>query len=143
MGEEPPSEEEILRIASDYLKQFDNRELVVTPEARTSKITLSMFGKREEGSFADLLSEVIFLYRVGKKDNPLTKLIAYKFVALVDIGRTHGFIVPGDSIYLRLKELEQENEKLREELEQLKEENEKLKEEIEELGSDRSKYISP
>jgi len=146
MGKPSAEEElkEVLRKAEKYLEQFDNRELVTTPEARTYVMGIIIGGKKKgEAVFADLLGQAITNYRVQRSGGPFRIKSAYELVMIVDRGLAHGLIVVGKGVFKRLRECQKHVEELQEELERLRVENARLKEENDRLRAGRDKFISP
>lgn len=118
------NEDEIIKKAEEYVRKFDEGELVPTPE--TKKIFIdTILGRLMYG---EALGRLITMFRENKsKDN------AEALVNFMDRGRALGLIVPGDAVFRKLRECEESRKQLQKELEALRNENERLMREIEKL----------
>ena len=129
--------------AEEYLKKFDDRELVTTPEAGKKKFSFNGVVIKSSGVFADLLSRIITMYRATREENPLKVMFSYDLVLIFDLGIAHRLIVPGDMVFRKLREYEEKIEQLSEQIEELRVENMLLKEEIQKLMFRRDNFIEP
>ena len=130
----------IVQKAEEYLKKFDDRELVTTPEAGKKKFSFNGVVIKSSGVFADLLGRIITIYRATRED-PLKVMFSYDLVSIFDLGIAHRLIVPGDIVFRKLREYEEKIEQLSERIKELQEENTLLKEEIRKLTLGRSDLI--
>ena len=126
--------------AEEYLKKFDDRELVTTPEAGRKKFSFNGVVIKSSGVFADLLGRIITIYRATRED-PLKVMFSYDLVSIFDLGIAHRLIVPGDIVFRKLREYEEKIEQLSERIKELQEENTLLKKEIRKLTLGRSDLI--
>ena len=143
MTEERREINHMVQKAEEYLKKFDDGELVTTPEAGKKKMRFNGVVTKFSGIFADLLGRIITVYRAVRKDDPIRVMFAYDLVLIFDWGIAHRLIVPGDMVFRKLRECEERIRLLSEQVEKLQEENALLKEEIRRLTSGRDSFIPP
>jgi len=143
MTKERSEKRYIVQKAEEYLKKYDDRELVTTPEAREMKFSFQGVTTQSSGVFADLLSNIIAKYRAAREEDPLKTLLSYDLVLIFDLGIAHRLIVPGEMVFKKLREYEEKIERLSEQIKELQEENMILKEELKKLMSGRDSFIEP
>lgn len=140
----------------DFIKRVDNGDLIITPEAREIMLTIPA-GKnpwgvsiKEKHSLAELLSCAIGNYQVIKdsvrdvhstRTNPLlrqaldSRLIesSDELLCYIKRARIYG-VIEDRNLTNKLKECQEQNQRLKEKVDKLGKENQKLHEALQKFG---------
>jgi hypothetical protein len=117
----------VIAEVKDFIKQFHDGDLIITPEDRNFEMTYpekSALGLTSayRKNFADSLGWAIAAYQLQKDVSPKTGLeIAYELLDLVEQARAFGIIKP-QKLTNQLKECQEQNQHPKERVDKLEKE---------------------